>query len=106
MHRQFRIALAAATLAAISWSAFAQADLTPQQRQDAYRATVKQPTSGPHRPPGFNPRVGETVPGSAPSYKFPDSLEDKKIHQYEYMVINNQMVLVDPATRRIVEIVK
>ncbi len=106
MTNTLRVGLTAAALAGLSSSAFAQADLSPAQRDQAYRATVKERTSGPHRPSGFNLQVGETVPGSAPSYKFPDSIEDEAIRRYEYMVIDNRLVLVDPATSRIVEIVR
>ena len=106
MKKALGCGLIAAALAGFTLSAFAQADLSPEQRSEAYKATVKERTSSPHRPPGFNLQVGETVPGSAPTYKMPDSIEDKATRRYEYMVIDNRMVLVDPSSRRIIEIVK
>lgn len=42
------------------------------------------------------------LPGSAPTYKIPDSIEDKAIRRYQYMVIDNRMVLVDPSSRKII----
>lgn len=36
----------------------------------------------------------------------PDRIEDKAIRRYEYMVIDNRMVPVDPSSRKIIEIVR
>jgi hypothetical protein len=93
-------------LAGFTMSAQAQADLSKEQKTEAYQATVGARTSSPHRPAGFNVQVGDTVPGSAPTYKMPESVKDKAIRRYEYMVIDNRMVLVDPSSRKIIEVVR
>jgi uncharacterized protein DUF1236 len=88
-------------------SALAQTDLSSEQRQDAYDSVIRQRTPEPQRPPGFNNITpGSRVPDSAPSYQFPNEVKDEAIRRYEYMVIDNRLVLVDPKTRRIVDVVK
>jgi hypothetical protein len=98
--------LLAGSVAAGALPAFAQADLSPEQRKSAYESVIKQKTPEPHRPPAFNVSRGDQLPSSVQSYDFPVEMTDPSVRQYQYIVINNQVLLIDPATRRIVEVVR
>jgi hypothetical protein len=72
--------------------------LTPVQRRTIYRTIVRervQPV-----PPTVQYRVGARVPGSAALYPVPDTIavEVPAVRPYKYMVVNGEVVLVDPAT--------
>jgi hypothetical protein len=92
---------------ALAPSALAQTDLSSEQRQDAYDSVIRQRTPEPYRPPAFNNiSPGSRVPDSVQSYQFPNEVKDEGIRRYQYIVINNRLVLIDPKTRRIVDVVK
>ncbi|HEX3710888.1 MAG TPA: DUF1236 domain-containing protein [Pseudolabrys sp.] len=72
--------------------------LTPVQRRTIYRTIVRervQPV-----PPAVQYRVGARVPGSVALYPVPDTIavEVPAVRPYKYMVVNGEVVLVDPAT--------
>jgi hypothetical protein len=96
---------AAGVLASVSAS-MAQAELTDEQRTNAYKSIVREKTPEPHRPPGFNISVGDRLPSSVLPNEFPNSVEDKAIQRYQYIAVNNQVVLIDPKTRKIVEVLR
>lgn len=77
--------------------------LTPVQRQVIYRTIVRErvlPTQ-----PTVEYRVGTRVPESARLYSVPETVavEVPTIRRYKYMMVNNRVVLVDPATSQVVE---
>ena len=49
---------------------------------------------------------GIEVPESVELYDVPATVEVPAVRRYRYTVIDNQVVLVDPRTRRIVEIIR
>ena len=77
--------------------------LTPVQRQTVYRTIVRERVA-PARPT-VEYRVGTRVPESVELYAVPQevAVEVPAIRSYKYMVVNNRVVLVDPATSEIVE---
>jgi hypothetical protein len=76
--------------------------LTSVQRQTVYRTIVRE------RPlaaaPTIEYRVGTRVPGNAQLYAVPQeaAVEFPAIRTYKYMMVNDRVVLVDPATSEVV----
>jgi hypothetical protein len=76
--------------------------LTPVQRQTIYRTIVRERVVP--APPTVEYRVGTRVPPSVQLYSVPQevALEVPAIQTYKYMVVNNRVVLIDPATSEVV----
>jgi hypothetical protein len=57
--------------------------------------------------PNFELRVGATVPESVTMYSFPDVVYEEvpTLREYRYVVVEDDIVLVDPREHRIVEII-
>jgi hypothetical protein len=47
--------------------------------------------------------VGSTLPGTTQFYTFPD---DVGVKNYRYSIINDRTVIVDPSTRRVIQIIE
>jgi hypothetical protein len=77
--------------------------LTPVQRQTVYRTIVRERVA-PARPT-VEYRVGTRLPGSVQLYAVPQevAVEVPAMRSYKYMVVNNRVVLVDPATSEVVD---
>jgi hypothetical protein len=75
--------------------------LSPEQRTTVYR-TIRQREVAPSA--GVEVSVGARVPGTVQLYDVPQSVavEVPAVRSYKYMVVNNRVVLVDPATSTIV----
>jgi len=76
--------------------------LTPVQRQKVYRTIVRERVT-PARPT-VEYRVGTRVPESVELYAMPQevAVEVPAIRSYKYMVVNDRVVLIDPATSEVV----
>ena len=76
--------------------------LTPVQRQTVYRTIVRERVS-PARPT-VEYRVGTRVPESVQLYSVPQevAVEVPAIRSYKYMVVNDRVVLIDPATSEVI----
>jgi len=76
--------------------------LTPVQRQTIYRTIVRERVSPPR--PTVEYRVGTRVPESVQLYSMPQevAVEVPAIRSYKYMVVNDRVVLIDPATSEVV----
>lgn len=76
--------------------------LTPVQRQTIYRTIVRQPVQA--VPPTVEYRVGTRVPQGARLYEIPQdvAVEVPAVRSYKYMMVNDHVVLVDPATSEVV----
>src|SRR6476660_5246367 len=72
--------------------------LTPVQRQTVYRTIVRERVAPAQ--PTVEYRVGTRVPDSVQLYSVPQevAVEVPAIRQYKYMLVNNRVVLIDPAT--------
>jgi Protein of unknown function (DUF1236) len=118
----FRHAAIAATLLASAGAAIAQTtvitrepvesrtvvtteplQLTPVQRHTIYRTIVRERVT-PARPT-VEYRVGTRVPESVQLYAVPQdvAVEVPAIRSYKYMVVNDRVVLIDPATSEVVD---
>jgi hypothetical protein len=78
-------------------------ELTPVQRSTIYRTIVRERVAPAE--PTVEYRVGARLPDSVRLYSVPQevSVEVPTIRSYKYMVVNNRVVLVDPATSQVVE---
>jgi Protein of unknown function (DUF1236) len=76
--------------------------LTPVQRRTIYRTIVRERVT-PARPT-VEYRVGTRVPESVHLYAVPQevAVEVPEIRAYKYMVVNDRVVLIDPATSEVV----
>jgi len=76
--------------------------LTPVQRRTIYRTIVRERVSP---QPTVEYRVGARVPEGVQLYSVPQevAVEVPTIRSYKYMVVNNRVVLVDPATSEVVD---
>jgi hypothetical protein len=77
--------------------------LTPVQRQTIYRTIVRERVNPAQ--PTVEYRVGTRVPESVQLYSVPQEIavEVPAIRSYRYMVVNNRVVLIDPATSEVVD---
>ena len=77
--------------------------LTPVQRRTIYRTIVRERVVPAE--PTVEYRIGSRVPDSIRLYSVPRevAVEVPEIRSYKYMVVNNRVVLVDPATSQVVE---
>lgn len=76
--------------------------LTPAQRQTVYRTIVRERVAPAQ--PTVTYRVGMRVPETAQLYSVPDTvaIEVPAVRSYKYMMVNDRVVLVDPATSEVV----
>jgi hypothetical protein len=112
----FRLSIAAAALAAavplaqaqttiIERRAPAYVELTPSQRTVIYREVHRRPVAV---APQVELRVGAPIPQAVELYPVPEELyvEVPQLRRYRYFNVHNQVVLVDPETSEIVEIIR
>ena len=52
--------------------------------------------------PNLKPNVGMALPGTITLYPLPDSLKVQTPEQYSYGMINNQPVIVERTTRKVI----
>lgn len=80
-----------------------QLQLTPVQRKTIYRTIVRERVAA-SPPAAVEYRIGARVPADVQLYSVPETVavEVPAIKRYKYMVVNNQVVLVDPATSQVV----
>jgi hypothetical protein len=76
--------------------------LTPVQRQTVYRSIVRE-RAAPAQPT-VTYSVGTRVPQTTQLYAVPETVgvEVPAIRSYKYMMVNDRVVLVDPATSEVV----
>jgi len=71
--------------------------LTPLQRQTVYRTIVRE-RAVPTQQTAVSYHVGTRVPQTTQLYAVPETVavEVPEVRSYKYMVVNDQVVLVDP----------
>jgi hypothetical protein len=81
--------------------------LTPDQRAAVVRA-VAQEKDKITSPPAFQAKVGAEAPASIALYVLPDSAlaAIPGGANYQYTVVQNQVVLVDPTNMRVVDVIR
>lgn len=98
--------VAAALLASVSF-AHAQAviELSPEQRTTVYTTITKERVRTPP-PAGLSFRVGAVVPAEVELYAVPEAVEVPSVRRHRYTVWNDQVVLVDPQSRKVIQIIE
>jgi hypothetical protein len=81
--------------------------LTAQQRQQVYQMVMKEKPSA-AAPAGISLRIGAKVPATVELQDLPDAVASQmpNLRQYKFIVAQNQVVLVDPSSNEIVEIIR
>jgi preprotein translocase subunit SecA len=79
-----------------------------QQQKSAIFAAVRQDAKQIKLPPNFRVAVGAQVPPSIELHTLPDSAiaSHAMLRDYKYTVVQNQVILVDPTTMRVVEVIR
>jgi len=77
-------------------------ELTPVQRQTIYRTIVRERPAPAQSTVEY--RVGTRIPERSTLYAVPQevAVEVPAIRSYKYMVVNDRVLLVDPATSQVV----
>jgi hypothetical protein len=91
----------------VGGSALAQGpvELTPEQERTIYGTAVAAPL--PPAPPGdFRIALGSDVPLSIDLQEIPAAIEVPAVRGLRYLVVNRQVVLVDPRSRKVVRIIR
>ena len=106
--RYAAIAAALAGSLLFSGTAVAQAviELTPDEESIVY-STITRETVGaaPRAQSDWHATVGVEVPPTVELYEVPAEVEIAPVREYRYTIINNDILLVDPATRRVVRVI-
>ena len=81
-------------------------ELTPSQRTVIYREVIRRPPVV--VAPQVELRVGAPIPQAVELYPVPEEVyvEVPQLRRYRYFNVHNQVVLVDPETSEIVEIIR
>jgi hypothetical protein len=95
----------AQTTTIIERRAPAYVELTPSQRTVIYREVRRRPVAV---APEVELRVGAPIPQAVELHPVPEEVyvEVPQLRRYRYFNVHNQVVLVDPETSEIVEIIR
>jgi Protein of unknown function (DUF1236) len=79
--------------------------LTNSQRAAIWQMLGNQPTQA--NSTGHNLNIGQVVPNSVSLQALPNNVSDKvpMVKSYDYAILNNQLLIVDPSSKRVVAIV-
>jgi len=118
MTKSLRVMLLGAAVLSIPAAAIAQTTiitktergpivLTPDQRTTVYKRVVRERVVTP-RGEVVEYRVGTRVPREVELRTFDDEVyvDAPELKRYRYVHVNNQLVLVDPETSEVVEIIR
>jgi Protein of unknown function (DUF1236) len=80
-------------------------DLTGNQRAEIWKQLGAQQAA--NLPAGFHPQVGAIVPASLQLKSLPNSISSEvpQVQSYDYAMVQSQLLIVDPATKKIVSII-
>jgi hypothetical protein len=106
--------LAAAALVASTGAGWAQSSstttttttITPEQQTTIYRTITHEQVAV--QPPAVEwaPSVGVAVPEQVQLYDMPATIDVPTVRSDRYTVIGGHVVLVDPGTRRVVQVIE
>jgi hypothetical protein len=89
--------------------AMAKADqrltLSAEQRKTVYQLMIKEKQKS-QPPADVQVRVGAKLPHTVELYDVPNDVTVTQVKQYKYTIWNDQVVLVDPSTRTVVEVIR
>jgi hypothetical protein len=81
--------------------------LTPEQRTVIYRTVTRERRVAPAPGPVVSYEVGAPIPREVTAYDFPEDayIDVPELRRYRYVYVNNRLVLVDPSTSRVVDVI-
>jgi uncharacterized protein DUF1236 len=79
-------------------------EITPQQERTVYTNIYGQRVVT-ETTPQFDVTVGAVLPGDIALYEVPATVEYAPVRQYRYVTVGNRVVLVEPASRRVVRVI-
>jgi hypothetical protein len=79
-------------------------EITPDQERAVYTNIYGQRVVT-ETTPEFDVSVGAVLPDDVRMYDVPATVEYAPIRQYRYVTVGNRVVLVEPATRRVVRVI-
>ena len=81
-------------------------ELSPEQRTTIYRTVTRERVRA--VPETVDVRLGARVPQSVELREMPTTIvhDIPDVRRYRYMVVNNEVLLVDPATSEVIEIIR
>lgn len=81
-------------------------ELSPAQRTIIYRSIARERVRAAPSI-GVEARLGARVPRSVELYQMPTTIVEEvpTLRRYRYMVVNDEVLLVDPATSEVVEVI-
>jgi hypothetical protein len=88
-------------------SALAQGtiEITPEQETSVYTIITKEKVR--KAPPAdVTVSVGAVLPETVEVYEVPTTVEVPAVRKYRYTVVKDQVVLVDPTSRKVVKVIK
>jgi hypothetical protein len=77
--------------------------IAPAEQTEMKEFIVKEHRAPIAPPPGFTVSTGAVLPQSVTLYTFPT---ENHWGQYQYTVIGDQQVLVDPGTRKVIAVIR
>jgi len=82
-------------------------NLTSAQQKEIWQSVSKQNMKG-TTPTGFRPAVGAVVPGSIQLHAMPGDATKQvpAVRSYEYTMLQNEVLLIDPTSKKIVDIIR
>jgi hypothetical protein len=80
-------------------------EITPQQEASIYTNLAKTKIAKPP-PASFNASVGMDVPSDVELYAIPSDIAVASIQPYLYTVLYDEVVLVDPGTKKVVLVLR
>ena len=102
-----RVLIFAVALLVSAGTACAQGEsglsLTPDEQRKLYESLIRQPVTRPP-PPGSTFNVGTPVPRTVKLYRVPRTVRPG-LQRYRYTVAQNRVVLVEPASRKIIMLI-
>jgi hypothetical protein len=82
-----------------------QLKLSPAQRMAILNAVLRN-SAKIAAPTNFQAAVGRPVPPSIELYVLPSDAQSPELRGLKYTMVQNQVVLIDPATMRVVDIIR
>lgn len=81
-------------------------EISPTQRTTIYRSVTREHLV-PAAPRGWHATVGARVPQAVELHEFPQTIvtEVPVVKRYKYMVVNGEVVMVDPSTSEVVSVI-
>jgi hypothetical protein len=80
-------------------------DLSPEQRTTVYRTIIKEKVRTPP-PADWRVSVGTEVPAAVELYDIPAAVTVAPVRRYRYTVMDDEVVLVDPSSRRVIQVIR